>query len=67
MLAGRQGAVRDIVCLNAAATLLAFRGPDLGADLVEQLRRTMADAARSIDSGAASRTLDAWVQASAAA
>lgn len=67
VLAGRQGAVRDIVCLNAAATLLAFRGPDLGADLVEQLRRTMADAARSIDSGAASRTLDAWVQASAAA
>lgn len=61
VLGGATGPVRDIVLLNAAAALLAFRGPDLGADLAEQLRPLLAEAAHAIDSGAASATLERWI------
>jgi anthranilate phosphoribosyltransferase len=59
--------VRDIVLLNAAAGLVAFAlasDPDQGRrPIVERLREKMAVAARTIDSGAATATLDAWVEA----
>jgi anthranilate phosphoribosyltransferase len=62
LLAGRTGPVRDVVVLNAAAALVAYEGPDadsLGTQLATQL-----DAAReAIDSGAAARTLETWVEA----
>ncbi|MEU2260216.1 anthranilate phosphoribosyltransferase [Streptomyces sp. NPDC019645] len=62
LLAGETGPVRDAVLLNSAAALAAL-GKGEG-DLVEQLRAGMAQAAESIDSGAAKRALDRWVAAS---
>jgi anthranilate phosphoribosyltransferase len=66
LLAGRPGPVRDVVLLNAAAALVAYEGPDaerLGEQLAAQL-----DAAReSVDSGAAARTLESWVEATRSA
>jgi anthranilate phosphoribosyltransferase len=67
VLRGEGGPVRDIVLLNAAAGLVAF---DLASDpeqgrrpIIERLREKMAVAARTIDSGAATATLDAWAEA----
>lgn len=67
VLRGELGPIRDIVLLNAAAGLVAF---DLASDpeqgrrsIVERLREKMAVAARTIDSGAATATLDAWAEA----
>lgn len=67
VLAGERGPVRDIVLLNAAAGLVSF---DLAMNpahvqdsIVDRFRNAMAVAAESIDSGAASTKLDAWVAA----
>lgn len=60
-LAGKPGAVRDIVLLNTAAALLAFDKPDLDTDLAEQLAPRLDRARVAIDSGAAAELLDAWV------
>lgn len=62
LVAGKSGPVRDIVLLNAAAALLAYRGVSPVTDLVEQLRETMADARTAIDSGAAAELLGKWVE-----
>lgn len=64
---GRQGAVHDIVVLNAAAALLAFEGPTLGASVAEQLAPQLERAQQAIDSGAASALLERWVAATRAA
>ncbi|MEU6475630.1 anthranilate phosphoribosyltransferase [Streptomyces sp. NPDC047017] len=62
LLDGETGPVRDAVLLNSAAALVALRpGPGT---LAEQIRTAMAQAAESIDSGAARRTLERWVAAS---
>lgn len=58
---GAQGPVRDIVVLNAAATLLAFEGPRHDVSLVDQLAPQLERAAHALDSGAASATLSRWV------
>jgi len=60
-------AVRDIVLLNAAAALLAHRGPDLDADLAPQLAGCLDDARAAIDSGAATAKLASWAVATQAA
>ncbi|SCL16400.1 anthranilate phosphoribosyltransferase [Micromonospora nigra] len=60
LLAGEPGPVRDAVLVNAAAAL-ATQGP-LDGDLPEALRAGMQRAADAIDSGAAARTLDRWVE-----
>jgi anthranilate phosphoribosyltransferase len=57
LLAGKAGAYRDIVLLNAAAALLV-------ADKVETLREGVQLAAAAIDDGLARATLDALVAAS---
>jgi anthranilate phosphoribosyltransferase len=54
MLGGRKGPLRDIVLLNSAAALVV-------AGKAEDLRAGVAVAARSIDSGAASRSLETLV------
>ncbi|MER6976669.1 anthranilate phosphoribosyltransferase [Streptomyces carpinensis] len=62
LLDGEQGPVRDAVLLNSAAALVALEpGPGT---LVEQIGAGMEQAAESIDSGAARRTLERWVAAS---
>lgn len=67
-LAGEEGAVRDIVLLNAAAGLVAyrlFRDPALvQRPIVERLAEAAADAATAIESGSAQQTLDRWIEVS---
>ncbi|MGC5033222.1 anthranilate phosphoribosyltransferase [Micromonospora sp. DT229] len=60
LLAGEPGPVRDAVLVNAAAAL-ATQGP-LDGDLTTALRPGLERAAESIDSGAAARTLDRWIE-----
>lgn len=68
VLAGDTGAVRDIVLLNAAAGIAAFRlaqDPELvRLPIVDRLAETMATAATIVDSGAAAAKLEQWVAAS---
>lgn len=58
--AGRPGPVRDIVLLNAAAALLAYRTPDPAGDLTAQVATELDRARAALDSGAASALLDRW-------
>jgi anthranilate phosphoribosyltransferase len=60
-LAGEPGAVRDAVLLNAAAALAATRTHP--ADLADDLRECLRDAAEAVDSGAAADVLERWVAA----
>ncbi|MFD8199862.1 anthranilate phosphoribosyltransferase [Streptomyces sp. NPDC059701] len=62
LLAGERGPVRDAVLLNSAAALVALKPGD--GPLTERIRAGMEQAAASIDSGAARRTLERWVAAS---
>ena len=66
-LAGEEGPVRDIVLLNAAAGIVAF---ELSEDptqaqrpILERFAAALVSAAAVIDSGTATATLDAWVDA----
>ena len=61
--AGKPGAVRDIVTVNAAAALLAFDGPDLDAPLADQFRDRIARASQALDDGSATALLQRWVDA----
>lgn len=70
VLAGKRGAVRDIVVLNAAAGLVSF---ELAKDpsqfqraILDRFRDKMAVAAEAIDSGAAARKLEEWIAATRA-
>ncbi|MFK3982025.1 anthranilate phosphoribosyltransferase [Micromonospora sp. NPDC050397] len=65
LLAGERGPVRDAVLVNTAAALAAQRGLD--GDLVDTLREGIRIAEESIDSGAAARTLDRWIEVATAA
>ena len=60
VLAGKEGAARDAVLLNAAAGLVAF-DESAGGPFLERMRRAFARAAESIDSGAAAAVLEKWV------
>ncbi|MGC5331068.1 anthranilate phosphoribosyltransferase [Micromonospora sp. DT62] len=60
LLAGETGPVRDAVLVNAAAAL-ATQGP-LDGDLTGALRAGIDRAAESVDSGAAARVLDRWIE-----
>jgi anthranilate phosphoribosyltransferase len=74
-LAGEPGAVRDTVLLNSAAALLAYDLTDdddsstssldassVAEQLTVLLRAALGRAAASVDSGAAGRVLDRWVE-----
>jgi len=63
-LAGESGAVRDAVLLNAAAALVALSPSD--EPLAAQLNSAMERAATAVDSGAAARALESWVETSRA-
>ena len=73
LLAGRRGAVRDAVVLNAAAAMVAagVRAPgaaehdDVLADLPAHLAEGVRRAEESLDSGAAAAVLERWVAATA--
>jgi anthranilate phosphoribosyltransferase len=67
VLAGREGPVRDVVLLNAAAGLVAFElatDPDqIKVPIAERLVAKAAIAAAVIDSGAAAAKLAQWAAA----
>jgi anthranilate phosphoribosyltransferase len=70
MLAGEQGAVRDVILLNAAAGLVAF---DLAQDpahildpFVTRMKKKLVIAAEAVDSGAALAKLEQWAAATTA-
>jgi anthranilate phosphoribosyltransferase len=63
VLAGKEGAARDAVLLNAAAGLVAF---DSSADgpFLDRMQKAFSRAAESIGSGAAAAVLENWVSLS---
>lgn len=61
LLAGRQGAVRDAVLLNAAAALVALE--PTSDPLPDQLRGALSRAQAALDSGAPADLLDRWAAA----
>lgn len=67
VLAGERGAARDIILLNSAAGIVAHtlshNPAERDRSFVERMAEAVVIAARSIDSGAASAKLDAWVAA----
>ncbi|TQJ32338.1 anthranilate phosphoribosyltransferase [Microbacterium sp. SLBN-146] len=70
VFAGEQGPVRDIVLLNAAAGLVAYRlfrdAAQVQRPIVERLAEARDDAAAAIDSGGAAERLRDWVAATKA-
>jgi anthranilate phosphoribosyltransferase len=62
VLGGRPGPVRDAVLLNAAAAIVAHDGV-AGRPTLDAFPAALRLAAESVDSGAAARTLDAWIRA----
>jgi anthranilate phosphoribosyltransferase len=64
LLGGAAGPVREAVLLNAAGALVAFDGPP--ARLADAFPPALERAAAAVDSGAAARLLDRWVEFSAA-
>ncbi|GAC1605067.1 MAG: anthranilate phosphoribosyltransferase [Pseudarthrobacter sp.] len=60
VLAGKTGAARDAVLVNAAAGLVAFDAAAEG-PFLDRMRAALNRAAESIDSGAAATVLDKWV------
>ncbi|MDO5735188.1 MAG: anthranilate phosphoribosyltransferase [Propionibacteriaceae bacterium] len=62
MVAGKKGPIRDIVVLNAAAALLAYRGVSVVVPLAEQMQETKLDVEAALDSGATADTLERWVE-----
>ena len=67
VLAGEKNAARDIILLNSAAGIVAHRLSKNPAErdrsFVERMTEAVEASAQSIDSGAASAKLDAWVAA----
>ncbi len=67
VLGGERGPVRDIVLLNAAAGIVAYRlfldASAVQRPIVERLSEGMVDAAAAIDSGAGAAKLEAWITA----
>jgi len=64
VLAGATGPVRDIVLLNAAAALAAAAGVPGPSALVSALADGYSRAAEAVDSGAAAKLLDRWIETS---
>lgn len=61
ILAGKTGAMRDVVLLNSAAALIAFEGLSVEDDIEERFVKSLDRAATAIDIGAATELLSQWV------
>ncbi|MFT4233632.1 MAG: anthranilate phosphoribosyltransferase [Microbacterium sp.] len=64
-LAGERGAVRDIVLLNAAAGIVAYRlskdPSQVQRNMIARLAEAMDEAAAAVDDGRATATLEKWI------
>ena len=63
ILTGRSGAMRDVVLLNSAATLLAYHGIDAeisDSELEKKFAEELKRAEKAIDTGAATQLLEVW-------
>ena len=60
ILAGKSGAMRDVVLLNSAATLIAFEGVNPEEDISPRFVAAIAKVADAIDSGRAAELLNRW-------
>ncbi|MGB3414498.1 MAG: anthranilate phosphoribosyltransferase [Microbacteriaceae bacterium] len=71
LFAGEQGAVRDIVLLNAAGGLTAYelaQNPEsFETNFVDRMKHNYARATQALDSGAAAKKLEDWIRVSNAA
>ncbi|WP_203135497.1 anthranilate phosphoribosyltransferase [Microbacterium sp. JZ31] len=69
-LAGERGAVRDIVLLNAAAGIVAYRlsqdPTQMHRGMIERLQEALTEAAAAVDDGRATEKLAQWVAATQA-
>lgn len=65
IFAGERGAYRDIVLLNAAATIAAFDG-ELELSVHERLSKSLVRAIDAVDSGKATDLLEKWASLSTA-
>ncbi|MTE24365.1 anthranilate phosphoribosyltransferase [Microbacterium sp. ZXX196] len=67
-LGGESGPVRDVVLLNAAAGIVAYRlsqdPTQADRNLIARLREALEEAAAAVDDGRATAKLEAWVSAS---
>jgi anthranilate phosphoribosyltransferase len=63
LVAGKPGAVREAVLLNAGGAIAAYRG--LSGDLHADLAAALGSATEAVDSGAASGVLRRWTELSA--
>lgn len=65
VLAGEEGPVRDVVLLNAAAGIVAYRlsldVAQVQRPILERMAEALADAAEAVDSHAAAAKLEEWV------
>ena len=67
ILAGRNGPMRDVVLLNAAAALIAFQGfgENVESENIDERFMSALESVRvAIDSGAATALLDKWIERS---
>ncbi|MEV6773241.1 anthranilate phosphoribosyltransferase [Nocardia sp. NPDC051030] len=64
MLAGDPGPVRDAVLLNSAAAIVAYEltAEDVEGDLHDKLAAALERVSAAIDTGAAAKLLDRWVE-----
>ena len=63
IFAGKEGAARDAVTLNAAAAIAAFKG-DFSLSVEQQFANGLVLARQAIDSGAASALVEKWAKLS---
>lgn len=64
IFAGRSGAMRDVVLLNSAATLIAFEGVVPEQDVAPRFVAAIAKVSDAIDSGRATELLNRWAKRS---
>jgi len=64
ILAGKSGAMRDVVLLNAAAALIAFEGVTPEDEIAPRFHAAIAKVSEPINSGADATLLDRWAKRS---
>lgn len=64
ILAGIEGPMRDVVLLNSAAALIAFKGVDGDMDIDSAFQQALDEVSEAIDDGRARKLLNDWIEIS---